>query len=92
LFQSDSPAQRTATQCRFLKDRHCTIAECAVCWRSANRTRDRARATRFIVGAGAGALLGRSIDGGRNRTTGTIAGGVVGALLGRELGKSSCRR
>ena len=43
----------------------------------------------LVIGAGAGALLGRAIDGGRNRTGGTIVGGVLGALLGREVERSS---
>ena len=52
--------------------------------------------TGTIVGAGAGALLGRSIGRGsgyyhRNSgTTGTILGAALGALVGREVGKSTC--
>jgi outer membrane lipoprotein SlyB len=47
----------------------------------------------MIVGGGAGALIGREIDGGRNRTTGTVVGAVAGALIGREVqrGRSSRR-
>lgn len=41
--------------------------------------------TGLVVGAGAGALLGRAIDGGSSRAAGTIVGGVLGALLGREV-------
>ncbi len=48
--------------------------------------------TGTIIGGAGGALIGRAIDGGRNRTAGTIGGAVVGALLGREVGKSSCRQ
>ncbi len=49
--------------------------------------------TGLILGGGAGALLGRSIDGGRDRTLGTILGAGAGALLGREVdrGSSRCR-
>jgi hypothetical protein len=47
--------------------------------------------TGLIVGGAAGALLGRSIDGGRNRTVGTLVGGAAGALLGREVQRSSSR-
>ena len=51
-----------------------------------------------ILGAAAGALLGREIDrGGSNRygrrdsgTTGLIIGGAAGALAGRAIDKSSC--
>ena len=39
-----------------------------------------------VIGAIGGALIGRAIDGGRNRGTGTIVGGVVGTLIGGELG------
>lgn len=48
--------------------------------------------TGLIVGGAAGALIGRSIDGGRNHTTGTIVGAVAGALAGREIQRSSARR
>lgn len=45
--------------------------------------------TGLVIGAGAGALLGRAIDGGRNRAGGTIVGGVLGALLGRTVEQQS---
>lgn len=48
--------------------------------------------TGLLVGGAAGALVGRSIDGGRNRTAGTLIGGVAGALLGREVQRSSSSR
>jgi len=41
--------------------------------------------TGLIIGAAAGALLGREVDKYGNRTTGTIIGGALGALLGKEL-------
>lgn len=47
--------------------------------------------TGLLVGGGAGALIGRAIDGGRNRTVGTILGAAGGALLGREVQRSSSR-
>lgn len=48
--------------------------------------------TGLIVGAGAGALLGRAIDTHGERTTGTILGAAAGALLGREATrKVECR-
>jgi outer membrane lipoprotein SlyB len=46
----------------------------------------------MIVGGGAGALIGREIDGGRNRTTGTVVGAVAGALIGREVQRSRSSR
>jgi hypothetical protein len=46
----------------------------------------------LIVGGAAGALIGREIDGGRNRATGTILGAAAGALLGREIDRGSRRR
>jgi hypothetical protein len=48
--------------------------------------------TGTILGAAAGALLGRAIDNRGSRVTGTVAGGAAGALLGRSVGKSTCRR
>lgn len=45
----------------------------------------------LLVGGAAGALLGREIDGGRDRTLGTILGGAAGALLGREIDRSDSR-
>ncbi|HEY3697453.1 glycine zipper 2TM domain-containing protein [Phenylobacterium sp.] len=45
--------------------------------------------TGLIIGGAAGALLGREIDGGRDRTTGTILGAGTGALLGREISRKS---
>lgn len=49
--------------------------------------------TGLIIGAGAGALLGRELDGGRERTVGTILGAVGGGLLGRAIdrGEMRCR-
>jgi hypothetical protein len=48
--------------------------------------------TGLIIGAAAGALLGRAVDGGYDRTTGTVLGGVVGALLGKSVAQGSrCR-
>jgi outer membrane lipoprotein SlyB len=46
----------------------------------------------LIVGGAAGALVGRQIDGGRNRTAGTIIGAAAGALIGREIQRSSSNR
>ena len=46
----------------------------------------------LVIGGAAGALIGREIDGGRNRTTGTIIGAAVGALVGREVARGSSRR
>ena len=49
--------------------------------------------TGLIIGAAAGALIGRQVDGGRNRTLGTVLGAAAGALLGKEVaqGNSRCR-
>ena len=44
--------------------------------------------TGLILGGALGALVGRSIDGGRDRTLGTVAGAAGGALLGREVQRS----
>ncbi len=46
----------------------------------------------LIVGAGAGALLGRAVDTRGERATGTILGAAAGALIGKSLaGKRRCR-
>ena len=45
----------------------------------------------LIVGGAAGALIGREIDGGRDRTAGTIIGAAVGALVGREIDRGGRR-
>jgi len=49
--------------------------------------------TGLIVGAAAGALLGRAIDTRGDRTVGTLLGGAGGAVLGREIdrGGMKCR-
>jgi len=44
--------------------------------------------TGLLIGGAGGALIGRSLDGGRNRTTGTVIGAVAGALVGREVQRS----
>jgi uncharacterized protein YcfJ len=47
--------------------------------------------TGLVIGAAGGALLGRHIDGGRERTTGTVLGAAAGALLGREIDRGGAR-
>ena len=47
--------------------------------------------TGLVIGAAGGALIGRAIDGGRNRATGTILGAAAGALLGRQVQRGSAR-
>ncbi len=47
--------------------------------------------TGMIIGAGAGALVGRAIDNRGSRATGTILGAVAGALIGREVQRSRAR-
>lgn len=54
--------------------------------------RAEAGGTGLIVGAVAGGLLGRAIDGGRSSAVGTIIGAGGGALLGREVQRQAkCR-
>jgi outer membrane lipoprotein SlyB len=60
--------------------------------RSYNNTRRCSGTTGTILGAAAGALLGRAIDSRGSRMTGTVVGGAGGAVLGRKLGRSTCRR
>jgi len=47
--------------------------------------------TGLIIGAAAGALLGRELDRGESRTMGTILGGAAGALIGKELDDGGMR-
>lgn len=47
--------------------------------------------TGLVIGAAAGALIGREVDGGRDRTTGTVLGAAGGALLGREIERGGAR-
>jgi len=47
--------------------------------------------TGLLIGGVAGALAGRAIDGGRDKTVGTVIGAGAGALLGREIDRSSSR-
>jgi hypothetical protein len=48
--------------------------------------------TGLIIGAGVGALVGNSLDGGRSSTLGTILGAVAGGALGREIDRNDSRR
>lgn len=47
--------------------------------------------TGLVIGGAVGALIGRELDGGRDRTTGTILGAAGGALLGREIDRGNLR-
>jgi hypothetical protein len=47
--------------------------------------------TGLLIGGVAGALVGRSIDGGRDKTLGTVLGAAGGALLGREVDRNNSR-
>lgn len=47
--------------------------------------------TGLIIGGAVGALLGREIDGGRDRTFGTVIGAAGGALLGRAIDRGELR-
>ncbi len=47
--------------------------------------------TGLIIGAAAGALVGRAVDTRGERATGTILGAAAGALLGREVERGNVR-
>jgi hypothetical protein len=47
--------------------------------------------TGLVIGAGVGALLGRTIDTRGDRTVGTLLGGALGAVLGREIDRRELR-
>jgi outer membrane lipoprotein SlyB len=47
--------------------------------------------TGLLIGGVGGALLGRTIDGGNDKTLGTVLGAAGGALLGREVDRNNSR-
>lgn len=47
--------------------------------------------TGLIVGAGVGALIGNSLDGGRSSLLGTLIGAGVGGAIGREVERGNVR-
>lgn len=47
--------------------------------------------TGLVIGAGIGALLGRTIDSRGDRTVGTVLGGALGAVIGREVDRGDIR-
>ena len=47
--------------------------------------------TGLIIGAAAGALLGREVDRRGDRTLGTILGAAAGAYIGKEVAQGGCR-
>jgi hypothetical protein len=48
--------------------------------------------TGLIIGAGVGALIGHSLDGGRSSLLGTLIGAGAGGAIGREIDRSSSNR
>jgi uncharacterized protein YcfJ len=48
--------------------------------------------TGLVVGAVGGALVGRAIDTGGDRTAGTVLGALAGGLAGREIDRGGSRR
>lgn len=47
--------------------------------------------TGLVIGAGIGALLGRTIDTRGDRSAGTLLGAIGGGLLGREIDRGELR-
>jgi hypothetical protein len=47
--------------------------------------------TGLIIGAGIGALIGNSLDGGRSSLLGTLIGAGAGAAIGREIERGNVR-
>lgn len=47
--------------------------------------------TGLVIGAGVGALLGRTVDTRGDRTVGTLLGALAGGLLGREIDRGELR-
>ncbi len=69
----------------FLATTCAAMAGCTNLDGSSNRT-----ATGGLLGAGAGALIGRAIDGGG--TTGTLVGGALGSMAGAAIGATLDRQ
>lgn len=87
-YRDDYRSYRTGYNSRVYNDRRV--------WRGDNGRyycRKNDGTTGLLIGGAAGALLGREVDGGRDRTLGTVLGAAAGALLGREVdrGGSNCR-
>ena len=64
------------------------VAAPAAAQQSGCRRGDTGKIAGTVIGAGLGAILGRKIDGGRNRGLGTVLGGAAGALVGNRIGAS----
>jgi len=47
--------------------------------------------TGLVIGAGVGALLGRTVDTRGDRSVGTVLGAIAGGLLGREIDRGELR-
>lgn len=47
--------------------------------------------TGLVIGAGVGALIGRTVDTRGDRTVGTLLGAIGGGLLGREIDRGELR-
>jgi hypothetical protein len=47
--------------------------------------------TGLVIGAGVGALLGRTVDTRGDRSAGTLLGAIAGGLLGREIDRGELR-
>lgn len=47
--------------------------------------------TGLVIGAGVGALLGRTVDTRGDRSVGTVVGAIAGGLLGREIDRGELR-
>lgn len=62
-------------------------------WRDGDRYRCRRDngTTGLVIGAGLGALAGRTIDTRGDRSAGTLLGAIAGGLLGREIDRGELR-
>lgn len=76
---------------RYLEPRRLTRGDRI--WRDGDRyycRRDNGT-TGLVIGAGVGALLGRTIDTRGDRSAGTLLGAIAGGLLGREIDRGELR-
>ncbi len=94
VVSMDDPPQRPRYEEAYVREEPVAIVRSEDVWRGSDgqyHCRRSNGTTGLVIGAAVGALVGRELDGGRDRTTGTVAGAAGGALLGREIDRGSVR-
>lgn len=97
VSMSDSPPAPRYEEWRVREERYeepAVIARSEDVWRGSDGQHHCRRpngTTGLVIGGAVGALVGREVDGGRDRTAGTVVGAAGGALLGREIERGNAR-